>query len=160
MTTPSIYIAGDCLPGLLDGWCGPIEMEADGNGIYYEGSVFDHWVHLPGDPRAYMTCNHPTRLDLRRAEVRDRVARVLANLLEIPVGSTAPALVYYKDVTAPDWYITNDDGDERVYFDKFKVPDLGEVELDGKDCMAQAMASVARWVGENVKAGRSPKEGA
>lgn len=79
----------DALPGLLDGWVGPVA--SDHGRLTYLGPrtegraplcVYDNEV-VPFDPRVLA-------LDLTLPESRDRVARVLAKVLGLECGSTAP----------------------------------------------------------------------
>jgi hypothetical protein len=87
------YIPGDCLPGLIVGWVGPCECYYEkwhsaiiGNGHLFATAVF-------GDV--------PIRLDTRRGEVRDRVARVAGKILHIKIGSTSPAFYRMKSPAIP-----------------------------------------------------------
>lgn len=91
---------------LLDGWVGPVEsfvthecewcedmIGADAH-LYTMGvDAEDQWAWTEGNG---------IRLDLRIPQVRDRVARVLAERLGAPVGATAPEWMRDPDGT---WWL-------------------------------------------------------
>lgn len=90
---------------LLDGWCGPVEAR-DANGVWHpcvtlgwsgNENIPGAWVYSEAQAPLFgaeeergadfVSAVH-LRLDLSRAEVRDRVARVLAaQALDLPVAS-------------------------------------------------------------------------
>lgn len=89
--TPLILRA-DALPGLLDGWVGPVVTKDE---TLADTVRFSDWV--PPDHRVYTSnlglCGLPVAhlsLDLSLPECRDRVARVLARAVGLECGSTAP----------------------------------------------------------------------
>lgn len=137
-------IPSDVLPGLLeheDGspWCGPCEILTD-----------------------------RTRLDTRRPEVRDQVARVMARILGVPVGATAPGFEFVPPREAS----SDDSGSgalcvlgawERVLYAEERdavccngthVSSLSSIPLDSPDREALALAAIARWLGDENRAGR------
>ena len=100
------YIPGDCLPGLLDGWCGPVETWCRAGSGSYNGffalTVFDGREYQGPSAR-----NREYRLDTRREEVRDRVARVIARALNQPVDATSPGFGLAAPISDEDpvWYL-------------------------------------------------------
>ena len=141
------YIPGDCLPGLLDGWCGPVEVFVSG---CWQRRAWMSW--LPRFP------NDIVRLDTRREEVRDQVARVLARVLGIPVGATAPRFVLPSGCKA--WVLSTGSVVHTHIFgakeysgrhpDRHTVPDLAQIPLDSPDRDAIALAIIARHVGKTL----------
>lgn len=131
--TPSPFVPGS-LPGLLDGWC-------------------------PSFPFA-------VRLDLRRTECRDRVARWMAQVLGVPVGVTAQAWgEWWRVNDRAKWHfelgrgMTGDefwpaDPGDGLSTGRYIVPALASIPLDSPDRDALAMAAVARWLGDEIRAGR------
>ena len=86
LTPADLRLPGDVLPGLLDGWCGPVSMHG-GTG-WCDASIIDD--SGGGDPRVvgyyhgsggYSVSEYERaaglRLDCRRPEVRDHARRVL-----------------------------------------------------------------------------------
>lgn len=82
---------------LLDGWCGPVQLETQGRGwlpgVAMDGVIAILTVH--GECKAVDVLDRRkleyVRLDLSRAECRDRVARVVAETLH---GAPLPGSGY------------------------------------------------------------------
>lgn len=152
------YIPGDCLPGLLTGWCGPYEWSWDAIRWY-------DWPELTTVARDGLRL----RLDLRREECRDRTDRVLARVLGVPVGATAPGWWEWY-VGTGGWALGSGphaaeecavfprvmplaltDGQRQTWH---HVPALASIPLDSPDREILALAAVARHIGAEIRAGR------
>jgi len=174
VTDPSPYLPADALPGAL----GPVplrcEYEIDGewySGIWAEPDVLTELGDL------LTLRDSQIRLDLRRPEVRDRVARRVAEVLGVPVGATAPG---WRRGGAREWRLTGvapggqvtglariEDTERRFHPDKpgewvekrhpglyMQIPSLDAIPLHDPDSDALALAAVARWLGDEIRAGR------
>ena len=152
------YIPGDCLPGLLDGWTGPAETWVRPGVASFSG----HWAQTVVFCGGEYPCRTPgereIRLDTRREEVRDRVARVLARVLGVPVGATAPRFFLPDECLA--WVLSKGSGRMPHIFGstdylgphpgRHTVPELAELPLDSPDRDAFALAIIARHVGTTL----------
>ena len=80
LTSEDLWLASDTLPGLLDGWCGPIFDREYGIGTRcrdeHEAGVVRGWYWFPGVGARGLP-NVDICLDCRRPEIRDHARRVL-----------------------------------------------------------------------------------
>ena len=173
---PSHYLPADALPGLLDGWCGPVEIYMRGEWVPY---CVDPWHVGPqfSDPGSIGQPRVEGRLDARRWEVRCLLSRRVAELLGVPVGVTAPG---WRRCGAREWRLTGvapggqvvglariEDTERRFHPDKavewiekrhpglcIRVQSLDAIPLHDPDSDALALVAVARWLGDEIRAGR------
>lgn len=83
LTPADLWIRGDALPRLLDGWCGPISDREYGHGVRCRDEIeIDNvrgWYWFPNvGARGLPNCD--IRMDCRRPEVQARLADVLHHL--------------------------------------------------------------------------------
>jgi hypothetical protein len=127
-----IYIPGNCLPGLMLAW--------------------HEWM---GTNERDRPMPYPL-LDTRIPAHRDFISRVLAEVLGVLVGATAPEFQFWPEGR---WDLARAIAFEGYPFppdiDWYRrVPSLASIPLDHPDRDPLALAMIARWVGEEVKAGR------
>lgn len=158
VSAPTPYISADCLPGLLDGW--------------------DEWTGQDHDPLgcACDTCcsgpifRHPDRFNARIQAHRDFLTRVLAGVLGVPVGATAPGWRALGDARAwrlsggpslaDEWYFSAEMVWDSQGYAHGAAGALSTIPLDSPDRDALALAAVCRWVGDELRAGRITARGA
>lgn len=96
-----LLLRADALPGLVYGWNGPaiVSDEFGETRAWYQSGVAwtegGEWL----EPFAIY-------LDLSLPECRDRVARVLARVVGLECGSTAP--IWWGEPPDPEWALSND----------------------------------------------------
>jgi len=100
--------ASDC-PGILDGWCGPVDVSEHHPDSYAAGGSAVWWVDryvlsVPPGLVGYTQYHHwrstaGVRLDLSRPEARDHAARWLAAAVGLECGATAP--LWYFEPQSP-----------------------------------------------------------
>lgn len=98
MTDPRLLIPAT--PALLDGWCGPILTAHNGHALALAGADGYPGAEVYGlclETGAYRHASiSEARLDLARAEVRDRVCRVLAERVNCG-PKPGPAFSFWHD---------------------------------------------------------------
>jgi hypothetical protein len=176
----STFLSADCLPGLLSGWAGRVTaLDGPGLEFYLIGFAPDRRariVRVPSDgyfaydgEKNYMegwleSYQHLILVDTSRPEVRDQVARVIARILGVPVGATAPVFgewwrIGYRDKLHFDLgrgpssveFWAADPGDcDGMLSGQYLVPSLALIPLDSPNRDALALAAVARWLGEEI----------
>lgn len=173
MSDLSPYVPGDA-PGLLGRWRGPVE-DQDIDGVWHRAVTTGHSINgcpevidLDTPHRGFVGASL-LRLDLRIPEARDRVVRWLAGVLGVPVGATAP--LFYFDTSINACVLVWHDGvrtlsaafyaRDGAWSDVHSYhpgggPALASIPLDHPDRDALALAAVARWAADEIRAGRLP----
>jgi hypothetical protein len=130
-------------------WYGPVERWS---------GLDQRWIHDVW-PGGYGDC--PIRINLRRPECRDQAARVIARVLGVPVGATAPGWRYSRgwgayvlEACTHTVYFFHDGTWGYSVETRLPGPSTSPILLDSPDRDALALAVVLRWLDEEVTAGR------
>jgi hypothetical protein len=95
-----LLLRADALPGLLDGWVGPVDAGVSTRCLWDGDTARGYADLVPYRGRRLS-------LDLSLPECRDRVARVLARVVGLECESTAPAwaLTVMRRDRVPHWLL-------------------------------------------------------
>jgi hypothetical protein len=105
--TPDLLLRADALPGLLDGWVGPVVV-SDTPHVYWFTTKYGFALVFDGNGETKSVRHKDIALDLSLPEVRDRVARVLARVVGLECGSTAPGWsTEGNDYFDPEWCLAH-----------------------------------------------------
>lgn len=158
-----LFLRGDCLPGLLDGWHGPVECPNEGRRgtsvVLIATKGTGHVIANEDGGSTSPVQSSSLFLDLTRPECRDRVARVLARALGIEGfhSATAPSFGLVKRFRGSKfeksfWAF----GLHEEEFDEVLIPALGLLDPKNPWYEFYALAIVVRWVRDEIEAGRLP----